>query len=168
MMPIVLFRLDERLIHGQVVVGWVSHLNAQRLVILNDKVASTPWEKELYLACVPPEIEASIFSLDEGFTKISKGDFEKENIMVLLDNPLDLLRLVKKGAKIREANIGGIHFKEGRKQILPYIYLTVEEIAIFKELFQLGISCFCQDVPTAEKKDLKTLLEKLSFGYAMS
>ncbi|OGC75535.1 MAG: hypothetical protein A2145_05500 [candidate division Zixibacteria bacterium RBG_16_40_9] len=166
-MPIVLFRLDERLIHGQVVVGWVSYLRAHRLVILNDRVASTPWEKELYLACVPPELKASIFSLEEGFKKISNAEFEKENIMVLLDNPLDLLRLVKKGVKISEVNVGGMHFKDGRKQILPYIYLTAEEIAIFKELFQLGTSCFCQDVPTAEKKDLKRLLEKLSFGYTM-
>lgn len=167
-MPIVLFRLDERLIHGQVVVGWVSHLKIQRLIILNDKVNATPWEKELYLACVPSELKASIFSLDEGFKKISNGDFEKENIMVLLDNPLDLLNLVKKGVKIPEVNIGGIHFKDGRRQILPYIYLTDQEIAIFKELFRLGISCFCQDVPTAEKKDLKTLLEKLSFGETRS
>ncbi len=161
-MPIVLFRLDERLIHGQVVVGWVSHLKVQRLVILNDKVASTPWEKELYLACVPSDLKASVFPIEEGFKKISNTEFEKEKVMVLLDNPSDLLELVKKGAKIKEANIGGIHFKEGRREILPYIYLTDQEIAIFKDLFQLGINCYCQDVPTAEKKDLKTLLEKLS------
>lgn|SRR5574341_27835 len=161
-MPIVLFRLDERLIHGQVVVGWVSHLNVQRLVILNDKVAATPWEKELYLTCVPSDLKASVFSLEEGFKKISNAKFENENVMILLDNPLDLLKLVKKGAKIPEVNIGGIHFKEGRRQILSYIYLTDQEIFIFQELFQLGINCYCQDVPTAEKKDLKSLLEKLS------
>ena len=159
-MPIVLFRLDERLIHGQVVLGWSSYLQAKRLLILNDKVATTPWESELYLACVPPEIKASIFSIEEGSLKINKGEFEKEKTLVLIDQPQDILRLVKNRIKISEVNIGGIHFKDGRKQILSYIYLSEEEIAVFEELFELGIECFCQDVPSADKNDLKLLLEK--------
>jgi len=161
-MSILLFRLDERLIHGQVFLGWANFLKAEKLVILNDQVASTPSEKELYLAHVPPEIKAAVFSLNEGLKKIFQGEFEKERTIVLLESPQDLLRLAQQGVKIAEANLGGMYFKEGRKQLLPYVYLSEEEMAVFEKLFKLGIKVFCQDLPGAEKKDLEMFLHKLS------
>ena len=161
-MSILLFRLDERLIHGQVFLGWANFLKAEKLVILNDQVASTPSEKELYLAHVPPEIKAVVFSLNEGLKKIFQGEFEKERTIVLLESPQDLLRLAQQGGKIAEANLGGMYFKEGRKQLLPYVYLTEQERDVFERLFKLGIKVFCQDLPGAEKKDLEMFLHKLS------
>ena len=59
-MPILLYRVDERLIHGQVVVGWGNRLKFDQIVLVNDQVAQNTWERELYLACVPPEIKATI------------------------------------------------------------------------------------------------------------
>lgn len=161
-MSIILFRLDERLIHGQVFLGWANFLQAEKLVILNDKVASTPWEKELYLAHVPPEIKAVVFSLKEGLKKIFQGEFDKERTILLLETPQDLLRLAQQGLKIAEVNLGGMYFKEGRRQLLPYVYLSEEEREVFEKLFKLGIKVICQDVPGAEKKDLEILLHKLS------
>jgi len=161
-MSIILFRLDERLIHGQVFLGWANFLKAENLVILNDKVAATPWEKELYLAHVPPEMKASVFSLNEGLKKILQWEFEKERTIVLLETPQDLLRLAQQGVKIAEVNLGGMHFKEGRKQLLPYVYLSEQERAVFEKLFKLGIKVICQDLPTAEKKDLEIFFHKLS------
>ena len=161
-MPIILFRLDERLIHGQVFLGWANFLQAEKLVILNDQVASAPSEKELYLAHVPPEIKAVVFSLNEGLKKIFQGEFDKERTILLLETPQDLLNLAQQGLKIAEVNLGGIHFKEGRKQLLPYVYLSEEEVEVFDKLFKLGIKVICQDVPTAEKKDLEMFLHKLS------
>ncbi len=161
-MPILLFRLDERLIHGQVFLGWANFLKAEKLVILNDRVASTRREKGLYLAHVPPEIKAVVFSLKEGLEKILQGNFDKERTILLFETPQDLLKLVQQGLKITEVNLGGMYFKEGRKQILPYVYLSEEEMEAFEKLFKLGIKVFCQDLPTAEKKDLEMLLHKLS------
>jgi len=161
-MPIILFRLDERLIHGQVFLGWANFLQAEKLVILNDQVASTPSEKELYLAHVPSPIKAVVFSLKEGLKKIFQGEFENERTIILFETPQDLLSLAQQGLKIAEVNLGGMHFKEGRKQFLPYVYLTEEEMEVFEKLFKLGIKVFCQDVPTAEKKDLELFLHKLS------
>lgn len=161
-MPIILFRLDERLIHGQVFLGWTNFLQAEKLVILNDRVASTPQEKELYLAHVPSPIKAEVFSLNEGLKKTSQGEFERERTIILIETPQDLLKLVQQGLKIKEVNLGGMYFKEGRKQLLPYVYLTKEEMDTFDKLFQLGIKVICQDVPGAEKKDLEMFLHRLS------
>ncbi len=159
-MPILLYRIDERLIHGQVVVGWGNSLRLDRIVLANDKVASDPWERELYLACVPPQMEATIHSVDEVTDVIFQDRFKKSKTILLVDSPFDILRMAEKGVQIDWINVGGIHSKKGRKKILPYLYLAPEEICVFKKLFILGIRCECRDVPLAEKKDLSTLLEK--------
>lgn len=160
-MPIVLYRIDERLIHGQVVTGWGNSLGLNRIVLANDQVASNPWERELYLACVPPEIKTTIHSVDEAINLIFQDGFKKEKTIILVDSPFDILRMVEGGIQIDWVNVGGIHSKKGRKKILPYLYLSKEEISAFKRLFLLGVRCECRDVPLAERKDLSTLLEKL-------
>jgi mannose/fructose/N-acetylgalactosamine-specific phosphotransferase system component IIB len=160
-MSIILYRIDERLIHGQVVVGWVNSLGLDRIVLANDQVASNPWERELYLACVPPEIKVTIHSVDEVINLIFQDGFKKGKTILLVDSPFDILRMVEKGVQIEWVNVGGIHSKQGRKKILPYLYLSTEEISAFKRLFILGIRCECRDVPLTEKKDLSILLEKL-------
>jgi mannose/fructose/N-acetylgalactosamine-specific phosphotransferase system component IIB len=160
-MPIILYRIDERLIHGQVVVGWGNSLGLDRIVLANDKVASNPWERELYLACVPPEIKTTIHSIDEAINLISQDGFKKEKTILLVNSPFDILRMVEVGVQIDWVNVGGLHSKHGRKRILPYLYLSTEEISAFKKLFLWGIRCECRDVPLAEKKDLSTLLEKM-------
>ena len=160
-MPIILYRIDERLIHGQVVVGWGNSLRADRIVLANDKVAANTWERELYLACVPPEIKATIHSVDEAIDLIFQDGFKKEKTILLVDSPFDILRMVEKGVPLNQVNVGGLHSRPGRKRILPYLYLSPEDISAFKKLLLLGIRCECRDVPLAQKRDLSTLLENL-------
>ena len=160
-MPILLYRVDERLIHGQVVVGWGNNLKFDQIVLLNDQVASNPWERELYLACVPPEMRATILPVDEGTTKVLQNGFEGKRAVILVDSPFDILRMVEKGVKIESVNVGGVHSKKGRMEILPYIFLSQEEISAFKKIISAGIRCECLDVPLAEKHNLSILFDKL-------
>ena len=157
-MGIVLFRLDERLIHGQVVVAWGEYLKPDRIVIFNNQIASSPWERELYMCCVPPDFQASVYNLDEASQKLSNGVFDREKVIALVDNPADISELHNRGIQIPEVNLGGMHYSQGREQILPYLYLSKEDKDIFRKLMQQGVRFFCQDVPTAEKKDLQELL----------
>jgi mannose/fructose/N-acetylgalactosamine-specific phosphotransferase system component IIB len=160
-MSIILYRIDERLIHGQVVVGWGNSLRLDRIVLANDEVAANPWERELCLACVPPEIKATIHPVEEVINLIFEGGFKEEKTILLVNSPFDILRMVEKGVQIDWVNVGGIHSKQGRRKILPYLYLSTEEISAFKKLFLSGIRCECRDIPLAQKKDLSVLLEKL-------
>ena len=72
-MPIILYRVDERLIHGQVVVGWSNRLKIDQIVLVNDQVSSNPWERELYLACVTPEIKTVILPVEVAVDGILKN-----------------------------------------------------------------------------------------------
>lgn len=160
-MPILLYRVDERLIHGQVVVGWGNSLKFDRIVLINDQVASNKWERDLYVACVPPEMKATILPVDEGVAKILQNRFKGERIVILVDSPFDILRMVEKGVKIDSVNVGGVHSKRNRMQILPYLCLSPEEISAFKKIISAGIKCECRDVPLAEEHDLGSLFDKL-------
>jgi mannose/fructose/N-acetylgalactosamine-specific phosphotransferase system component IIB len=160
-MPIILYRVDERLIHGQVVVGWSRSLQLERIVLANDQVAANPWERELYLACVPPEIKATILSVYDAATRIAENGFEGEKTLVLVDSPFDILRMLDQGVTINAVNVGGVHSKSDRTKILPYLYLSEEEIFAFKKIMAAGIRCECQDVPLGEKQDLAALFSKL-------
>jgi hypothetical protein len=97
-MPVVLYRVDERLIHGQVVVGWGGPLNADRLIVVDDDLAASPWEQELYCLGVPAEFEAHFTTVAEA---VGAGEEEPGwrlgRIMAALDNP-ELLRQVVSGA----------------------------------------------------------------------
>jgi mannose/fructose/N-acetylgalactosamine-specific phosphotransferase system component IIB len=160
-MPILLYRVDERLIHGQVMVGWGNSLKFDRVVLINDQVAANKWERDLYLACVPPEMKATILPVDEGVAKILQNRFKGERIVILVDSPFDILRMVKKGVKIDSVNVGGVHSKRNRMKILPYLCLSPEEISAFKKIISAGIECECRDLPLAERHDLGSLFDKL-------
>jgi mannose/fructose/N-acetylgalactosamine-specific phosphotransferase system component IIB len=160
-MPILLYRVDERLIHGQVIVGWGNRLKPNQIVLANDQVASNPWERELYLACVPPETKTIILTVNQAANLISKNQCQPEKTIVLVDSPTDIQRMLEQGVKIKSVNVGGIHSKSGRKKILPYLFLSPEEISAFKSIISWGVECECRDVPMAEKYDLSTLFRKL-------
>lgn len=159
-MSIILYRLDERLIHGQVVVGWGTFLKVKKIVIASDRVASNPWERELYLSCTPSEIQASVFTVEKTAGEILNGSFGKANTVILFDSPKDVLNILEKGVKIEFLNLGGMHFKQGREKILPYLYLSEEEIAQLKKIITAGVVCECRDVPSAGIKNLAELLAK--------
>lgn len=158
----IFYRLDERLIHGQVVTGWANALKLDRIILANDQAARNPWERELYLACLPPEIEGSILTVEEATKYLSNGEFKNRKIMLIVNSPADILKMKERGIQIAELNIGGMYQKQERIQILPYLHLSLEEIADFKKLFSQNVKCICLDVPLGEKKNLKELFGKLN------
>lgn len=138
-MPISLVRIDDRLIHGQIVVGWVNALKANYIIVLNDEVAKNEIQKCLLKIAVPPTIKVDIFSLDEfNYTNESK-EISNNKVIIILTNPLDCLRLVKKGFKFEMLNVGGMRHSEGKKEMTKSIFLDDEDIKYFKELNQMGI-----------------------------
>jgi len=155
---IALARIDDRLIHGQVTVGWAGHLKPDRIVLVNDEVAADEFENELYRAAVPPGIELSILSVSDalrGFEKLRGSD---EKVILLVGSPRDMLRLVEGGARVDEVNLGGLHFEEGKRKLLPYLYVNGEDENDLRELIRRGVHLYCCDVPGNEKVELKDIL----------
>jgi PTS system mannose-specific IIB component/fructoselysine and glucoselysine-specific PTS system IIB component len=147
-MSLALVRLDDRLIHGQVVVGWGQPLNIAFIILVDDEVRDSAWEQDLYRMGVPQSIEVVFASVDEARRQIP--DWEADpRVGILLAGDIDTMTALVAGGNIPRVNIGGIHHRTGRSERLRYVYLTDEEAVKLRRLASDGIEVTAQDVPTA-------------------
>ncbi len=156
-MTLVLNRIDDRLIHGQVVVGWGQPLDVAFIVLVDDAVAGSDWEQDLYRMGVPPEMDVRFHSVADAIPLLDDYRHEVRPGILLTGDIATMSRLVTHGG-VRDVNVGGIHHRAGRTQHLRYVFLTPEEAAALRELADLGAIVTAQDVPAARAVPLQELL----------
>jgi mannose/fructose/N-acetylgalactosamine-specific phosphotransferase system component IIB len=158
-MSIVLFRVDERLIHGQVVVGW-AQLHPDRIVVVDDDIAGSQWEQELYAMGLPSEVIPDFEPVAEARALLATWRSGDERVVVLTRDIATMHKLAQGGAMNGdEVNIGGIHHAPGRKAFLPYVYLSGEEIDHINALAGEGVHITARDLPGARRVEMKELLQ---------
>ena len=157
-MNVQLFRIDDRLIHGQVVLGWAKYLYSKHVVLCDDEIAENEWESELYLSCVPADIDAKIMNIKEAIRLLNNELPEPDKTIVLVKSPAVLLNLIDDGYLPEKVNIGGIHYGESRTKYLPYVFLSEQDIADLQTCAKKGVNLYCQDVPNAKIYKLTDLL----------
>jgi mannose/fructose/N-acetylgalactosamine-specific phosphotransferase system component IIB len=155
-----LFRIDDRLIHGQVVLGWAKQLKSKCLLLCDDEIATSSWEKELYLTCVCDDLKAMVLNAKETSEYILSGDENIKKTIVLVKSPKVVFRLIENGFRPDTINIGGLHYMGEREEYLPYIYMDQTEIDDFTNLLNQNISIYCQDVPTGKKYLFQNLISQ--------
>ena len=153
-MGLKLVRIDDRLIHGQVVVGWVRFLNADHIIVTDDDVAKDVMQKALYEMVVPRELKVSILTVTETAEKFKQNFFGNDNIILLLSRPGDVLQLVNAGMKMKSINVGGMRFEPGKRQITKSVSVNDEDSVILHDLASKGIEIEGRAVPTDEKIDI--------------
>lgn len=157
-MPIVLFRVDERLIHGQVVVGWGGPLHADRIVVADDEIAASPWEQELYALGVPPEMEAVFLPVAEARDALAAWRADPRRVIVLVRDVAGAERMAAGGGlKGEEVNLGGIHHAEGRAAVLPYLHLRPDEREALGRIAAAGATVAARDLPAGKRVGLDEL-----------
>ena len=156
-MTLVLYRIDDRLIHGQVVVGWGQPLDIGFLVLVDDEVATSDWEQELYRMGVPPEMDVFFHTV-----KDAPGCLEKyrndERSGILLTGDIDSMQRLATNGGITAVNVGGIHHRAGRTQRLRYVFLNPDEERALRDLAARGVEVTAQDVPGARPLPLDEFL----------
>ncbi|MEO7997168.1 MAG: PTS sugar transporter subunit IIB [Gemmatimonadaceae bacterium] len=157
-MPIALYRIDDRLIHGQVVVGWGQPLDLGFIVLVDDDVAASEWEQELYRMGVPPDMEVTFCDVASAGGSISRYDLDQRMGIVLVGDIGTMQRLVSANPLIRTVNIGGVHHSPGRTPRLRYVFLTPEEEKGLRGIAANGVEVTAQDVPGARPVPLEELL----------
>ena len=158
-MGIHLYRIDDRLIHGQVVVGWGQPLNIRLLILVDDLVASSDWEKELYRMAVPPDMEVRFADVTTAIREHPKYAADPRPALILTGDIDSMYRLVKGVKAIGNVNLGGIHHRAGRSEKLRYVFLTPDEERQLRELEAAGVEVTAQDVPSARAVPLPEVLE---------
>ena len=157
MKNIVLTRIDERLIHGQVITSWTKIADVNTIVIIDDMSANTPFMKRILFAAAPKDIDLKVYSLNEAVEYL-KGTQENERVMVMAKVPHPILELIQAGIELKEVNLGNMGGRDGRKRFNLNVNASEVEIEDFKAIINSGTPIYAQMVPSDSKVDLQKLL----------
>jgi D-glucosaminate PTS system EIIB component len=152
----VLQRVDDRLIHGQVIVAWGRRLRPSRIWVVDDASAADPWEREL-LATVAPGIEVRVATVAEAAAAYADEAAAAGGAFLLVRDLRSALALVEAGASIAAFTLGGLHYAPGRDKINEYIYLGAEDRRVARALIARGVRLEVQDVPATRPQSLPAL-----------
>lgn len=158
-MSVVLFRIDERLIHGQVVMGWGPQLAVEHYVVVDDELATDEWEQDLYRLGLPNTAFADFLTVGEARARLGDLDADPRPIVVLTRTIAAMNGLAEGDAlRGREVNIGGVHHAAGRTQRVSYVFLGQAEEEGLQALADEGVVVSAQDLPGSRAVDLESLL----------
>jgi len=153
--------VDDRLVHGQVLIGWVKRLNIAQVIIANDTLVNDDLQVSILKMSMPQDVAVKIFNIDRFIEKFREGIPDNLKTMVLVESLEDIFRIVSGNVRMDFINIGGLHFKSGRKDILHSIYLNKEEIGILGELERLHINIDSRALPTDDKIDIMKHIRRI-------
>ncbi|MBC8204088.1 MAG: PTS sugar transporter subunit IIB [FCB group bacterium] len=156
-----ILRIDDRLIHGQVMLGWGIQLNLKLIILANDKAAGTPSLKNLYLSLIPPELDCKILSL-KATADYLKDRGKMGKTMIITADTSDAKVLLDSNTNIKQLIIGGIHHKEGCREVLPYVYVDDNMIKELKSISDRGVEVLCQDLPGGKIYEFSKLIKTYS------
>ena len=158
-MKIVLARIDDRLIHGQVATVWSKVTGCQRIIVCDDEVAKDEIRSTLLKQVAPPGIKSHVVEVEKAVRVYNNPKYAEDKCLLLFTNPTSVLRMVEAGVDIQSVNIGGMSFKDGKHQITGAVSVNDEDIAAFKALNEKGIELEIRKVNTDKKVMLMDVLQ---------
>ena len=149
-------RIDDRLIHGQVVIAWGERLRPRRIVVADDASAASGWEREL-LGSAAPGIQVDVVTIEAAALDHAAEAARPEGAFLLVRDLQAALRLVELGARVPVFTLGGLHYAPGKEKVNDYVYLDARDRDAAKALLAAGARLIVQDVPASRPLPLGAL-----------
>ncbi len=156
MANILLTRIDNRLIHGQVATQWTGSIGANLILVANDKVAGDKVRQGLMDMAAPNGVATRYFTLQKTIEIIHKAA-DRQKIFIVVETPEDVLALVEGGVDIKKVNIGNMHMSEGKRQVATSVAVDDKDVSAFKKLEEKGVRLEIQRVPSTAVEDISKL-----------
>lgn len=157
---VILLRIDERLIHGQVALSWNQQLSPDAIVVINDEVMNDEIQKIAIKMAKPSNVKLAIKGVKDGIELLNNAQTEKMRLFVVVRNTDDALQVVKNVQGIQEVNAGGMTKKTRESiQIASYLYVTQKDIDNFKEILKYVDFIDSRVVPGNKKSDIFKLIK---------
>ncbi|MCR0205114.1 PTS sugar transporter subunit IIB [[Clostridium] innocuum] len=153
MKQIVFARIDDRLIHGQVMTAWLKQCDANEVVIIDNELCKDTFVVMMMKSLIPSTISLKVFN-DADAASYLKEDGKGEKILILVKTPQAVLTLMNNGITLEYLNIGGMGMKAGRSKLYKNIAASDEERGVFRELLNRELVMKVQVVPTEKAEDL--------------
>ena len=158
-MKISLFRIDDRLIHGQIVTVWISHSEASMIVVADDATAKDEFMGSMLRMATPASLKLKILSLEDA-AKFLKEDSSNEKILLLVKNPAAALYMLENGIEVEKINLGNLNHKQGKQKVLPNFWTFQEDIDAVVKIYEKGCSIEVQVVPSEGAQDALGCIKK--------
>lgn len=140
-------RIDNRLIHGQVVEAWVPHVGAKSIIVVNDDLADDLIQQEIMSLAIPRAVESMFLTVDQLVKDGHIVGGQREGTLLLFATCLDVRRAVEKGFKLSLLNIGNLHYATGKRQLSPSVALGADDESCLRYLLDQGVELDFRCVP---------------------
>lgn len=140
-----LLRIDNRLIHGQVIESWLPYTGAKTIVVANDELSGDVMQQQIMSLAIPGNVQCLFVQLEELEDQLKS--LNDADILVLVSNCADARRAYDSGWSYEDLNIGNVHYSPGKKQLSPSVALSPEEESCLRYLFKRGVSLDFRCVP---------------------
>lgn len=157
MREIVLARIDDRLIHGQVMTAWLQFTGGNHIMIIDNETAGDEFTKSIMAMAVPNGIKLSVLTVEEAVGKLS-GNLGNDKVILLAKEPQVYLTLFESGINIEEIIIGGMGVRKNRETLYKNIAASKEEKEIFRKILANGINMKIHVIPDQGAQAIETLL----------
>ena len=148
------FRIDNRLVHGQVIEAWLPHIRANTLVVANDDLANDDLRQEIMSLAVPSDVSFVCCPVAETASVLRRlhKDGSGQHVMVLFSSCSDARDAHMAGLTFSQVNIGNLHYGPGKEQICEHIALGPEDRNCLKYFSENKVDIDFRCVPTATTK----------------
>lgn len=158
MSEIVLTRVDDRLIHGQVMTAWVKKTRANQILIIDEEVAKDDFMSEILKMSAPSGIEIAVKGLEDAVIFLQEQETANKRLIILVKAPITIEALINRGIVIDKLVVGGMGAKENRRVLYKNISASDEERETFKKLIDRGVPVVIHIIPDQKETDLSKYL----------
>lgn len=150
-MSIVLVRVDDRLLHGQVMEAWVPFCKATCVIVANDRVNLNHTQRVALESCATRKVAIEVKGLREAVEDINSGRLDGERVIVIMANSQDAMRAYSEGLVFTAINIGNIHHNGKGRRVTPSVYLDTADEEVLLNFKRLGVEVDIRAVPWDKK-----------------
>lgn len=154
-MMMIFVRIDDRLVHGQVMEGWVNFLRATAIYVADDSVSENQLQRSIMEISAPQGLALSVGGVDAIIDEIRAAAGSPGRAILLFSNPADVLRAVNAGMPITAVNLGGMHYVPGKRKLMDVLAVDENDLRALRDLMHRGIKIEIQTVPTAKPKPIE-------------
>lgn len=158
-MPIALLRVDDRLVHGQVVEGWLPQIKADLVAVVSDAVAADEVQSALMKMALPPSVGLLVLRVSGAAAALKSSQMADRRVLILVPGPAEALALLKEGVAVDRVNVGGLHYTVGKVQLGRALFLDEKDKASLQEIAARGVRLEGRALPADPEEDLAHILE---------
>ena len=160
MQEIILFRIDDRLIHGQVAAVWTKHLKQTRIVVVDDEANGNELQKQLLKMACPPGVKLSVLTVEKTINNFNNNKYEGDKIMMIAKSPDTVRQLVERDFQYmpKEVIVGNMSGSNDKRKVAPGFNVNEKDVSNFKKIAECGVASYYQLLPNNNKEEVFRLI----------